>query len=224
MLKPKKKVRKKDLKEDRFVKATLQTKTFLEENYKQVVIAAIVILALFIVFILYHYVNSQKNREAIGLLGIAEIEFANQNYQQSINRLKTLNQDYGNTDAAIQGRFLLANIYFQQKKYDQAAVLFEEFIDSNSGNNILLSSAMAGLAACYEVNNNFDEAAALYQDAAKVADAYTEGDTYTYLAGICYKKSGKIEEAKKLFNQISNTSKNSKQVQDAKIQLILLGK
>jgi len=36
MLKPKKKITKKELKEDKFVKYTLQAKTYLDENSKQV--------------------------------------------------------------------------------------------------------------------------------------------------------------------------------------------
>jgi tetratricopeptide (TPR) repeat protein len=222
MLKPKKKVTKKELKEDRFVKVTLQTKTYLEENYKQVVIAVVGIFALVILFILYRYVTTQTKKEANSLLGIAQIEYANQNYQQSIDRLKTLTEEYENTDEAKQGMFLLASIYYQQKKFDQAARLFEQFIDSYSGSNILISSAMAGLAACHEINKSFEDAAELYKKAAKVCGDFIERDNYHYLAGICYKKSGKSQEAELQFNQIINNSKDDKMIKEAKIQLMLL--
>jgi tetratricopeptide (TPR) repeat protein len=224
MLKPKRKVKKKDLKEDRFVRTTFQAKTYLEENYKQVVIVVIAIFAILILFILYRYKSTQTRKDANNLLGIAQIEFANQNYQKAIEKLNTIIEEYGGTEESQQGMFLLASIYYQQKKYDQAAELFEQFIDSYSGNDILISSAMAGLAGCYEIKKKFESAAELYLKAAKVADNFTESDNYRYLAGICYKKSGRIEDARIQFNRVIKNSKNDKIVKDSEMQLILLKK
>jgi tetratricopeptide (TPR) repeat protein len=222
MLKPKRKVSKKDLKEDVFVKTTLQAKSYLEENYKQVISVVLGIFALLVIFILYQYVKKQTQEEANNLLGIAQIEINNQNNLKAIERLQTLINEYGSTREATQGLFLLANIYYQQKKFDEAASLYEQFIDSYSGSNILLSSAIAGLAGCYEIKNDFQAAAELYQKAADVADDFMESDNYRFLAGICFKKEGRLDDAKSQFNKIINNTKNEKIKKESEIQLILI--
>jgi tetratricopeptide (TPR) repeat protein len=222
MLKPKKKIRKHDLKEDKFVKAALQAKTYFDENYRQVTFVVGAIFAAIVIFIIYNYVSKQKRDEANAQLGIAQIEFSNSNYLKASQRLLRLIEDYSGTDEAIQGMFLLANIYYQQGEYADARHYFEEFVDDYSGSNILLASGCAGLAACLEMNKEYEKAAELYQKAADLAGDFPESDNYTYLAGICYKKIGKNDQAKNQFQKIIQNSDTGSRVKDAELELVLL--
>jgi len=155
MLKPKKKITKQDLKEDKFVKFTLQAKTYVDENYQKIMRVGLVIGAVIIILIFYYYNAQETNKEANSQLGIAEIEYTNGNLQKASERLVRLIDEYDGTDAADQGMFLIANIFFQQKKYEEARIYFDRFVSAYSGSNILLASGYAGLAACEEVNSNF---------------------------------------------------------------------
>ena len=222
MLKPKKKVRKHDLKEDKFVKAALQAKTYFDENYRQVTLVVGAIFAVIVIFIIYNYVSKQKRDEATAQLGIAQIEFSNSNYLKASERLLRLINDFSGTDEATQGMFLLANIYYQQKEYADARIYFEQFIDSYSGSNILLASGYAGLAACLEVDKEYEKAAELYEKAADLAGDFPEADNYIYLAGICYKKTGQTDQARNQFQKIIKKSDTGSRVKDAELELVLL--
>ena len=132
-------------------------------------------------------------------------------------------EEYGGTDEGQQGMLILANIYYQQKKYDDAEIYFQEFVDSYSGSDILLSSGYAGLAACQEINDNYMAAAELYETAAKTAPDYIESDNFMYLSGICYLKADDDETARQIFKKIIDTSKTNQRVKDAEAQLVMLG-
>ena len=77
MLKPKKRVSKQDLKEDKFVKTTLQVKTYIDENYRQVVTVVLSVFAIIVILIVYGQLKDQARVEAQAELGIAQIEYSN---------------------------------------------------------------------------------------------------------------------------------------------------
>jgi tetratricopeptide (TPR) repeat protein len=222
MLKPKKNIRKQDLKEDKFVKFSLQTKSYIDENYPTIMRAVVVAGVIIVLGVFFYYNSQQTDIEANSQLGIAEIEFANGNLPKASERLIKLIDEYDGTDAADQAMFLLANILFQQKKYEQASDYFDRFVDAYSGSNILLASGYAGLAACNEESKNFVEAAELYERAADLAPQFPESDNYYYLAALLYKKTGELDKARSLFQQLAEEAKTDNRVKDAETQLVLL--
>ena len=224
MLKPKKKITKQDLKEDKFVKFTLQAKSYIDENYQKIMRAALALGAIIILLVFFYYNSQETNKEANSQLGIAEIEYTNGNMQKASERLVRLIEEYDGTDAADQGMFLIANIYFQQKKYNEAQIYFDRFVSDYSGSNILLASGYAGLAACEEVNANFSEAANLYEQAADLVPQFPESDNYFYLSALCYKRIGDTDKARSIFKQLASEAKSSQRMQDAETQLVLMGK
>ena len=223
MLKPKKKVTKQDLKEDKFVKFTLQAKTYIDENYQKLMRIALGVGAVIIILVFYYYNSQETAKEANSQLGIAEIEYKNGNLSKASERLEKLINEYDGTDSADKGLFLLANIYYQQKRYEDARIHFDRFVSAYSGSNILLASGYAGLAACEEVDSNFSEAANLYERAADLAPDFPESDNYYYMSALCYKRAGDLDKARSLFEQLASEAKSSQRVRDAEIQLVLLG-
>lgn len=224
MLKPKRKISKQELKEDKFVKFTLQAKSYLDENYQKIMRAALGIGAIIIILVFYYYNSQETAKEANSQLGIAEIEYKNGNLAKASERLVKLIEDYEGTDSADKGMFLLANIYYQQKKYEDAQIYFDKFVDAYSGSNILLASGYAGLAACHEVTEDFSEAAELYEQAADLAPDFPESDNYYYLSALCYKRAGELDKARSIFKNLANDAKSSQRVKDAETQLVLMGK
>ena len=222
MLKPKRKITRHELKEDKLVKTTLQVKNYFEENSQQVffVVAGLFVIILLIMW--YRHTSQKTSQEASALLGIAQIEFTNGNYENATSRLQNLIQNFNGTAEGQQGLFLLANIYYQYRDYTKAKDYFEQFIDSYSGSDILLASGYAGLAACYETEHNFAKAANLYEKASKIAGDFIEADNYAYLSGICYKKAGDIEQAKEQFKKLADESKSGQRTKDAETQLLVL--
>ena len=71
MLKPKRRITKQELKEDKFVKFTLQAKTYVDENYQKIMRTALGIGAIIIILVFYYYNSHETSKEANSQLGIA---------------------------------------------------------------------------------------------------------------------------------------------------------
>jgi tetratricopeptide (TPR) repeat protein len=222
MLKPKKKISKQELKEDKFVKFSLQAKTYLDENYQKLTRIGLALVAVIVIAAFFYFESQQTETDANSQLGIAEIEFSHGELNKASDRLVRLINEYDGTDAADKGIFLLANIYFQQQNYEEARSYFEKFVDNYSGSNILLASGYAGIAACEEAFGNFEPAAELYEKAADTAPDFPEAENQYYLAGLCYKKAGNIEKAKSVFQSLAEEPEKSTRSKDAESQLVLL--
>ena len=59
MLKPQKKMSKKELKEDKFVKTMMETRVYIEENSKSVTLFAAAILAVIVISLIYNHFHTQ---------------------------------------------------------------------------------------------------------------------------------------------------------------------
>jgi len=222
MLKPKRKLTKKEIKEDKFVKTTMQVRAYVEENYRLVTMITLGIFGLFIFIMFIMYSTEKKQIESASLLGQAQTEYQNLNYSKAKAFLTRLTEEYDGTDAADQGTFLLANLYFQEKNIALAKDNYHEFIDSYSGSEILIASGYAGLAACLSQEQDYEQAAVNYLKAQKKAPDFVEAADYLYLAGLNYLESGQKEKAAEMFRKIVEDYENSKKKDDAKARLILL--
>ena len=129
MLKPQKKISKKELKEDKFVKTMMETRAYVEENSKTVTLITSAVIAVIIIGMLYNYFHAQTVEKSSTLLGEAQVEYQNLSLAKAERLLVRLLDEYPSSNAAAQGRFLLGNIYYQQNKIETAKEEYEEFID-----------------------------------------------------------------------------------------------
>lgn len=222
MLKARKKFTKKEIKEDKFVKTVMETKAYLDENYKKVFTITAAVFAVVLITMFYFYMHSQDIEKSASMLGEAQLEYQNLNYSKAKSLLNRLLEEYSGTESAEQGTFLLANLYYQENNTQQAKELFEEFINSYGGSNILLASGYAGFAACIERESDFESAADNYLKAQKTAPDFVEAANYLYLAGRNYIKIENYQKAKEAFEKIEKEYESSTRISDAKAQLILL--
>lgn len=222
MLKPQKKMTKKELKEDKFVETAMKTRAYIEDNVKQVSIVTGLVFGTFLLIMVYNYVHSSTVAESATLFGEAQLEYQNMNYTKAATLLSRLEEEYPGTEAGDQGLFLLGNLYFQQNKIDQAAEYFKRFVDSYSGSEILKASGYAGYAACLEAQNKSKEAAEYYIEAQKADPEFVEASNYLYLAALNYIEINDYKSAQALFNQIVDDYPEAQRVPDAQAQLILI--
>ncbi len=222
MLKPQKKLTKKELKEDKFVQAAMNTRAYIEDNIKQVSIVTAVVFGLFILIMGYNYVHSQTKEESSTLLGEAQVEFQNMNFSKARTLLARLEDEYAGTEAAEQGLFLLGNLEYQQNHIEQAAEAYKSFIDSYDGSEILLAAGYAGYAACMEKQAQYEQAARYYVKAKEAAPKFVEAPNYLYLAALNMLSANKPEQAKQYLKQITQNYPDSQRLFDAKEKLTYL--
>ncbi len=220
MLAKKKKLSKKEIQEDKLVTTFYEAKSFYEEN--QTMIFSVIGGFIFVVAALLFYTSKAEENNKLASTELAKVyETYNAGlYQQAIDGkpgtqelgLLKIVDEYSGSDQGELARILLANSYFYTEQYDKALDAFDDY----SGNDdIMIASALAGKASCYEVDGKFDEAAKYFEKASNVSKYVPANPSYLLNAGINYIKIGNSSEAKSSLTRIKNdyaTSSASREV------------
>lgn len=227
MLKPKKKITKKDLKEDKLVSAYFKTTEFFYQ-YKKYVSWAVTGVIVFVVAGFIYFNNRQADSEkATTALGEIMRYYDKGEYQTAINGvpekniagLKDIVENYGGTQAGDLAKFYIANAYFSQGNYDEALKYFDDFGGSYP---VLRASAIAGVAACYEAKGDPKSAAENFEKAASKSSDNQLSPEYLHRAARNYVLSGKKERAIELLKKLKKEYPTSSYARDADRLLVQL--
>ena len=215
MLTPRKRITKKQLKEDKFITYSVKARDWVEENSKFVfggLVAVVVIVAALFIFM-----NSRKSAEAQASVDLASAMrvYESKDYSNSVTLLTNIVNAGGGTKSGKLARFYLAQSLYNTQEYAAAQEHFRKFASSFRGDNYLRTAALAGEAACLEQQDQFSQAAAKF---AGIAKKYPDGPfvaRYLLRAARCYTKAGNSEQAKLIYQQIIDEYPDSQEKNDA---------
>jgi len=207
MLKPKKKISKKEIKEDRLVTSYYEATNWYQANKKLVngVLTGVIVLA--IVIVAYRNNVSSNNQKATAELGKVlsyydqgKYDLAiNGNLQDNIRGLQSIVDDYGSTNAGEIAAFYLANSYFSQGEYDKA---LKYYLSVDVSDEMISASALAGAGACYEAKGDNAKAASYYEKAALRSSKDVNVAENLFHAAQNYMLGGNKEKAIELFKKV----------------------
>jgi len=214
VLERRKKISKKQMKEDKLVTTYYKAYNFFMEYQAKILIGVAAVALIIVAIVLLSNKRSSDNKNAAELLSKVIPLYEAGQFKEAVdgitsNRvlgLKKIVSDYGSTENGETAKIYLANSYVMLGNLDLA---YEQY-DSYSGSNPLFkATALAGRAGCLEVKNNLEKAANLFMDAAKVSKENPSNSEYLLKAGIDFIKLHKKEEAKSVFNTIKKDYKNT---------------
>ncbi|HUN66276.1 MAG TPA: tetratricopeptide repeat protein [Bacteroidota bacterium] len=225
MLKPKKKLTKRELKEDPLVTKLGQAEMYYETNKKYInygLFAMVAIIVIVMVYVNNHRKDEEKAATELGKIFMifdaaatdkAQYTIAiNGQPERGIMGLKTIVDNYGSTGSGQKARLYLGDAYYNLGQYDDAMRQFDNF----SGSDPLLSaSALAGVAACYEAKHNYGDAAAKYEKASSVVAIPDAAAEYLNLAAIDYGTAGQKEKAVTLLKKLKKEYPTTSYARDA---------
>ena len=203
------KLTKRQIKEDKFTTFMLNAKHQFLENW-QYYIMGIAIVVLVIVAVVY-YVNSQtaKQQEASDRFSRALLDYRSGSTEVALLGLNEILTDYPGGEVADQATFLLAKINFENQNYPEATRYFEMYANQFKGNKLRRASAYGGVAACYENQGDFLEAARRFVVA---IDEYPDGPLaadHRLSAMRNFLKGGDVETARAQFETIKDKYENT---------------
>ncbi len=218
MLKPRKRLTKRQIKEDKFVTFYFKVQDFISQNSRYVMWGLIGIpVVIFASFVLSR-IQKEKEQSANIELSKARIEYFAKNHETAITTLNNLVENYGGTKAGEKGLFYLANAHYMSKNFDEADEYFTKFLGESSDSDLTVS-ALAGVAACQEEKGDFSAAAETYK---KAADKYEDGfmaPQNLYDSARCFYLSGKIKEATGILTKLIEKYSGSQIKNEAEIFL-----
>ncbi len=227
MIKPRKKIKKQELKEDQLVLTYYKAREFVEKNKKVLsyILTGIVILVVGV--IIYRNNLKAENERAEALFSKIISYYDNGDYktaiegipQRNIQGLKYIVENYGGTDAGEIATYYLANAYFMLGDYDNALKYFKKYDGSDK---LLLSASLAGIASVYEVKGDYKKAAEYFEKAAQKFRENILVPEYLYNSARNYKLAGEREKALRLYERIKKDYPNFSKIRDVEIYIASL--
>ena len=202
MLKPRKHITKRQIKEDKFVTFYFKFVDYLKQNMNKVTIGLAVILAV-IIFTMLVY-RSKKTAELNASVKLAEAnsKMVRGDLQQTIDILLNMTENYSGTNSASRGVYFLAYAYFQKGEYENAVTYFKKYLDDYANDPILTSAAYSGLGACYEQMGKYAEAAQFYEKGATKFMDHFNAPQQLMDAARCYFSVNRFADARNCYETV----------------------
>lgn len=208
MLKPKKKITRKEIKKDPVLEKISQAEHFLREKSKLVlyVTGAVVLVVVISIALIRSKINA--NREASGELGIAEMALAAGDVDNAVVQLEALIDKNPKTKSAGMATILLAQVYMSKYNLASAEVYYHKYIDDYADDGMLTATAYNGLGNCAERREDYTQAAKYFEKGGDVSP-YKFLKYNSYLNAVRdYLKLRNIEQAEKLLKAIPADNQN----------------
>jgi len=220
MLKPRKRITKKQLKEDKLITFVSKLQIFLEEEWRKLVFG---IGGAFVVFIISYFIYQsdveRENRAAGELFPLEYRYFASLYDSTLVVGLERFLDRYEDTKSGSSAVFYLANTYYNLGNYPQALSYYQKFIDDHSGPDFMEASAIGGIAACYEQQNMNNEASQYYLRAVEKFPNVFITPQHMLGAARAFMKRGQIEDARVQCQEVIEKYPDSQQATEAEILL-----
>jgi len=207
MLQKKKKLSKKEIKEDKLINFYKSSMDFFEKYQSKIFIYAGVLVIVVAVIIWYQNQKSENDAKAGLELSRIMTLYDQGSYLEAIEGkqgtniigLKRLVDEYSGTENGETAKIYLADCYSFLGKYDEA---FKYYEDYNGSIDYFKAASLAGQAGHYAMNGDYEKAANLYLNASKQSSVNSQNPDYMLNAGIYFLKADEKDEAKILFDKI----------------------
>ena len=214
MLTKKKKITKKNIKEDKLVTTYYKTVGFFNDNSQKIYLYGGILVAIIVAVFFYEkHISAQNSKASLELSRVMNL-YQNGAYQQAIDGqpnsniigLKKIVEQYGSTETGETAKIFLANCYNMLGKYDEA---FKYFDDYDGSIKMYKATSLAGKANYYAVNKEYLKAANAYKEAAFTDKNDALNSDYLLSAGINFLKVNKNDDAKEMFQKIKDEYKTT---------------
>lgn len=220
MLKPKKKITKREIKQDGLVTTYFEASSWYEQNKKRLnTVFLVVALGAAAGWI---YINNQNVANASAITELGKImkyydegryEIAiNGALQENIRGLQQIVDEYGNTEAGELATMYLANCYYALGNYEKA---LEHFREADVDDNTLQASVLSGIASCHEFKGDHENAGEYFERAATTDDRGVLAAECLHHAAQNYLLAAQKEKAAELLKRLKKDYPLSSYARDA---------
>ncbi len=203
----KKKITKKEMKEDKLVTYFFETKEIFEKYQKQILIGTATLIVIIVAAVLMHNKSVENEHKASVELSAIVSNYAMFDYQKALEGdslqakpgLIKIVEEYGSTIPGEISKLLAGNSYYALSKIDLARKYYEDYSGSLS---LFDAASIAGQSACFEAKKDFEQAGNFYQLAEKSDRFNPLNAEYLVRAAADYIELGKYDLAKELLNKV----------------------
>ncbi len=195
MLKPRKKITRKELKRDPLMEALYRLRRWwLEYRTRVSRYGGIGLVAVVLVFMVFRWRTSQ-NEEAATVVGMAFVEYSRGSYNTVITLLSTHVDEYSGLKSFGNGLYLLARSELFVGDTTGAEEHYRRYLDDYGDDPLIKAGALTGLGIIAEGREQYSDAAELFKKANRSAPTASLKQQYAIYAGRNYILSEQPAEA-----------------------------
>lgn len=168
MLKPKRKITRKELKRDPLLETLYRAQQNWQQHQRRYLRVAIAIVAVVVVVLFLNQRRQGTDREASARFGQALVYLDVGDRENALLQLETLRDEYGQTRSGQLAQYYLGQIFYEQGEYQTAQTYFKDFTDRKAI-PLLTTSALRILADIAVRAGNYDAAVTHLKKAVKVS-------------------------------------------------------
>ena len=170
MLKPRRKIIKKELKKDPYIEFLARAKNNLDKNqpmYQKILLGSVVVFIGIVALVNNHQDNKSISKE---LLGKAVITMANGDIDNARIQFEFVSDEYENNESGSLAKYYLARLHFSEKDYLAATSYLNEIRNADFPLNHFNISKFKMMALIAMENEDYDDAISYYERALSNAD------------------------------------------------------
>lgn len=175
--------------------------TWIQLNSKPILYGVGGLAAAAIAIMAYRSTTQASREKASVALAAASAPFAEGKYAEAQSALEKVTSRYGSTASGQQAVLMLAQVLYEQKKYDDGIKVLEKA--AGSGPADFRAGALAMIAAGHEMKGEMDKAAVQYAKAADVAAFPSDKRGFQASQARSLMAAGKADEARKLWETLA---------------------
>ena len=201
MLKPQRKITKKEIKRDPFLETIDKIEYNFEQNKKTYLNIALGLIAVIISVNVLLNKQGQKDIDSNSALGIALVAFDNEDYENAKFQLDTILLDFSCTNSSNIANYYLGKISFENNELIKAESYLNEYLN-NSEPDILIPGTIKILSNIALKNNEFDEAIKLLDRGLRLGLDNNISNELKLLKVSILIEQDKVEIAQNILNEI----------------------
>ena len=130
MLKPSRKILRKEIKKDPFLETVEKIENGFEENRKTIINVLIFFVAIIVTGSIY--VNNQNDieLESSSAFGAALVAYSNSDYDNAKFQFESISSNYEGTESEVFSNYYLGRIAYELGNFDEAKFLLNNFLDN----------------------------------------------------------------------------------------------
>jgi len=201
MLKPQRKIIRKEIKRDPFLETIDKIEYNFEQNRKTYLYIALGLIAVIISGNFLLNKQSQKDIDSNSALGIALVAFDNEDYENAKFQFESILSDFSGTNSFNIANYYLGKISFENNELIIAESYLNEYLN-NSEPDILIPGTIKILSNIAFKNNEFDKAIKLLDRGLRLGLDNNISNEFKLLKVSILIEQDKVEIAQNILNEI----------------------
>jgi TolA-binding protein len=219
MLKPRKRLVKTKIREDKLLVFTARVQGFASRNQRPIlyVVGGVVVVAAFAGILVTSKASAERKAAYESFL--ARDAYSRGDLNEVITRTNTVIDDYAGTKGAAMALMLKGRVHEQLAEYEEAIQVYEELIRKYPGNDYLAFAAHLALGAIYKGRGDFLNAGRNYTDAAIKYPGHFDAPEALLDAGKSYRRAGAYDRARRTLRLVLSDHPKSRAATRARTEL-----